>query len=101
MARKQKRPQRPATFLLRHTREMIDQIKSRLPIIETNAHSEQQISKIKDIRSRIQPWPRSAAGVSKEKRAEIRKEGSYIIFDFNRHLSDLDEKGPVLVPGKP
>lgn len=98
MARKQRRPQRPQTFLLKHTRKMIEQIKSRLPIIETNAHSEQQMSKVKDMRSRIQPWPRNAAGVSKEKRAEIRKEGGRIIFDFNRHLSDLDGNGPVLPP---
>lgn len=100
MARKQKRARRGGTYLLRHARPMIDQIKSRLSGIESTAHSEQQISKIKDIRNRILTWPRSGANVSRERKKEIQKEGSCIINDFNRHLSDLDEKGPVLIPRK-
>jgi len=100
MAKKQKRPVRGRTYLLRHARAMIDQIETRLPGIESTAHSEQQILQIKDIRNRILTWPRSGANVSKERKKEIQKEGSCIINDFNRHLSDLDEKGPVLIPQK-
>ena len=100
MAKKQKRPTRGRTYLLRHARAMMDQIESRLPGIESTAHSEQQILQIKDIRKRILTWPRSGANVSKERKKEIQKEGSCIINDFNRHLSDLDEKGPVLIPRK-
>jgi hypothetical protein len=100
MAKKQKRPARGKTYLLRHARALMDQIESRLPGIESAAHSEQQILQIKDIRKRILTWPRSGANVSNERKKEIQKEGSCIINDFNRHLSDLDEKGPVLIPRK-
>ena len=51
--------------------------------------------RIEQLQNRVKLWPRTAAGVTKEKRREIREEGGSIIHDFNFFLSDFDGRGLV------
>ena len=95
MARKQRRPPKCPTFLMKHTRAKIDSITARISDVSPSDHSSETIAKVEEIRGRISKWPRIAADVSKDRRKEIRTEGACIIYDFNLYLSDFDGKGMV------
>ena len=75
MVKKERRERRCPTFLMKHTRVKIDQINSRIPNLNSTDHSNQINEMIEDLRLRISIWPRFAAGVTAERRKEIRYEG--------------------------
>ena len=95
MARKQKRPPKCPTFLLKHTRAKIDLITTRISDVSPNDHASETIAKIDEIRAIISRWPKFASSVSSDRRKEIRTEGGWIIYDFNLYLSDFDGKGII------
>ena len=95
MVKHPRRPSGPPVFLMKHTRAKIDALTLRLNIMKERELSDVNKSRIEQLENRINRWPRTAAGVTNEKRRDIRKEGGSIIHDFNFFLSDLDGKGPV------
>jgi hypothetical protein len=95
MVKHPKRPSRPPVFLMKHTRAKIDALTIRLNSMKEKELSDANTSKIEQLENRIDCWPRTAAGVTKEKKREIREEGGSIIHDFNFFLSDFDGEGPV------
>ena len=95
MVKLPRRPSKPPVFLMRHTREKIDSLNLRLASMIEREVSNEITLRIEQLQNRVKRWPRIAAGVTKEKKREIRESGGSIIHDFNFFLSDLDGKGPV------
>ena len=89
-----KRPRNPPTFPLRMSREKIDKISLRLASMKAEV-PQAAVIKVNQLESQITTWPRFAAGISKQRKEEIRLEAGQIISDFNFHLSDLDSQGRV------
>jgi len=75
------------TFPLRVTRRKIDEITTKLNQLKQKLGAEDR-ARADSLLQRIASWPRFGAGVSKERREEIRLQGGEIIAEYNFFFSD-------------
>ena len=85
--RKRRRERRPPTFPMRVTRRKVDEISTKLNQLKPKLGAEER-ARAESLLQQIASWPRFAAGVSKERREEIRLQGGEIIAEYNFFFSD-------------
>lgn len=81
MVKKYRAERRIPTFTMRITRRKIDEIQTKLQALIPALYGS-ELAKARDLEARILSWPRIAAGLSNERREEIRREGGEIIAEF-------------------
>ena len=80
--RKRRRDRKSPTFPMRVTRRKIDEISTQLTQLKPKLGAEDR-ARADSLLQQIASWPRFAAGVSKERREEIRLQGGEIIAEYN------------------
>lgn len=85
--RKRRMEKKAPTFPLRVTRRKIDEITTKLNQLKQKLGAEDR-ARADSLLQQIASWPRFGAGVSKERREEIRLQGGEIIAEYNFFFSD-------------
>ena len=80
--RKRRRDRKSPTFPMRITRRKIDEISTQLTQLKPKLGAEDR-ARADSLLQQIASWPRFAAGVSEERREEIRLQGGEIIAEYN------------------
>ena len=75
------------TFPLKVTRRKIDEITTKLNQLKPKLGAEER-ARAESLLQQIASWPRFGAGVSKERREEIRLRGGEIIASYNFWFSN-------------